>query len=325
MLNPLEHCLDRLHLNDNSQLLDRARFYHGQCSSKVPVVTFKGPNSQHVASIQLAYESLGLFGWNSKLAAELAGCTLKAYDMTMSAVRKHLNLQSTITFDTLGITFGSTALATHSQDLWTHFVQQHISKLGPAQQLSAKDQLSTALWKAAAFYVCAKAVGVQIDKSKLQSVCTCGASEFNKSVKLIKEECKAKLIELKTQSTDDSRPTRKRKTRRNDDEEDTVDAANSDDTKDANTTTPAKSKKTRSTKSGTAAASSSSSSTATSSSSIPKSSTKQKASVLLKKTSNKKGAVSGIVSMINLQDYRSSQRYMDYLSWEQNIKQQLSH
>lgn len=80
----------------------------------------------------------------------------------MSAVRKHLNLQSTITFDTLGITFGSTALATHSQDLWAHFVQQHISKLGPAQQVSAKDQLSTALWKAAAFYVCAKAVGVSL-------------------------------------------------------------------------------------------------------------------------------------------------------------------
>lgn len=152
-------------------------------------------------------------------------------------------------------------------------------------------------------------------------MCTCGASEFNKSVKLIKEECKAKLVELKTQSTDDSRSTRKRKARRNDDEEDTVDTVNSGDTKEPNTTTPPKSKKKKSTKSGTTAASSF---TEPLPPSIPKPSTKQKASVLLKKTASKKGAVSGIVSMINLQDYRSSQRYMDYLSWEQDIKQQLS-
>ncbi|KAI8331354.1 hypothetical protein BC941DRAFT_360518 [Chlamydoabsidia padenii] len=162
MLNPLDHCLERLHLNDNNQLLERAKYYQGQCSAKVPSITFKGPNSHHVASIHLAYESLGLFGWNNKLAAELAGCTPKAYDTTMSAVRKHLNLQSTITFDTLGVTFGSTALATHAQDLWTSFVKQHIKKMGPAQQISAKDQLNTAVWKAAAFYTCAKAVGVKL-------------------------------------------------------------------------------------------------------------------------------------------------------------------
>ncbi|ORZ09275.1 hypothetical protein BCR42DRAFT_334890 [Absidia repens] len=164
-MNPLNHCLERLHLGDNTKLLERAKQYQSQCASKVPVKTFKGPNSQHVISIQLAYESLGFYDWNSKLAPELAGCSPKAYDTTMSAVRKLLNLQSTITFDTLGVTFGSTTMATHAQDLWSTFVQQHINQLGPAQQVSVKKQLESALWKAAAFYVCAKAVGVsEIDE-----------------------------------------------------------------------------------------------------------------------------------------------------------------
>ncbi|KAI8092558.1 uncharacterized protein BX664DRAFT_327586 [Halteromyces radiatus] len=291
MSNPLDHCLERLHLTDNTKLRERAGYYQGQCSSKVPTRTFsKGPNSQHVISIQLAYESLGMFGWNSKLAAELAGCNQKTYESTLSAVRKHLNLKSTITFDTLGVAFGSTILATHAQDFYTFFVEQHIAKLGPAQQVSAKEQLNSAIWKAAAFYVCSKAVGTRLDKTKLQNLCTCGSIEFNKSVTLIQQECETKLEQLKKEFTVLTRSTRKRKAT-----ESVIEATNDNEGS-------IKEKKT------------SKNNNTTKTTIIPHSSTNNK----------KKNTVSGIVSMINLQDYRDSKKYKDYINWEQQIKQRLS-
>ncbi|ORX44573.1 hypothetical protein DM01DRAFT_264579 [Hesseltinella vesiculosa] len=168
MANPLDHCLERLHLKDDAMLRERSMYYQGQCQSKVPGSVFrKGPNSQPVISIQLAHESQGLFGFNHDLAAELAGCSVKMYESMVVAVRKHLGLASTVTFDTLGVAFGSVSLAQEAYDLWHVFTEQHISKLSPAAKSTARQQFQDqGKWKAAVFYACAKAHGVSVDSSQ---------------------------------------------------------------------------------------------------------------------------------------------------------------
>ncbi|KAI9303027.1 hypothetical protein BJ944DRAFT_166155 [Cunninghamella echinulata] len=163
MSKPLDHCLERLHLKEDTKLRERAEYYLGECMNKVPSKIFdKGPNCQLVISIQLAYESLGQFGWDTTLAAELAICSQKAYESTLTIVKKHLGLQTIITFETLGVTFGSTTLSSHAHNIWSYFIEKYLSSLGPAQQISVKEQLQQPVWKAATFYVCSRAVGVSI-------------------------------------------------------------------------------------------------------------------------------------------------------------------
>jgi hypothetical protein len=55
-MNPITHCLDRLHLGDNSKLKRKAEEFQGQLSSIPNKIFDKGPNLKPVISIQLAYE-----------------------------------------------------------------------------------------------------------------------------------------------------------------------------------------------------------------------------------------------------------------------------
>lgn len=59
--DPLSHCLQRLNLEDDQPLHERAIAMERQCS-KVPKKLFEaGPNLQYVVAIQLAYERYDWF------------------------------------------------------------------------------------------------------------------------------------------------------------------------------------------------------------------------------------------------------------------------
>lgn len=179
----LQHCLDRLSLGDDPPLLARAEAYQEKCSSKVPAKAFdKGPNCKPVICIQLACErychfwignaavadakslhtSLGkLDGWSDKLAAQLAGCRVSAYKNTVSMVKRCLNEKTHVSFESLGVTFGCTQMIARVEQLWEEFSQKYISSLSAVKRKTASEQLQEGAWKPAAFYLCAKALGVR--------------------------------------------------------------------------------------------------------------------------------------------------------------------
>ncbi|KAI7860520.1 hypothetical protein BDC45DRAFT_430765 [Circinella umbellata] len=161
--NPLIHCLDRLHLKDDNKLQQRAEKFQRQLESNVPPKVFNaGPNCKTVLAIHMASESLSRTDWDNSLAAQLAGCTKRAYENTVSIVRKALQLQPTVTFESLGVTFGCTTMISQVQKLWDSFSTKYISQMSVAQQTTAKQELDQPSWKGAVFYTCAKAFGVSL-------------------------------------------------------------------------------------------------------------------------------------------------------------------
>ncbi|KAI9322452.1 hypothetical protein BX666DRAFT_617877 [Dichotomocladium elegans] len=174
--NPLVHCLDRLNLGDDQRLLQRAEYYQGLCSSRIPVKVFdKGPNCKAVVAIQLAAESLLLGNdWDTKLAAQLAGCTKRGYESTLSNVRKSLNLQPNVSLDTLGVAFGCTTMVPLVKTLWEEFAPAYLARLRGAQRQIAKEELEQQpAWKGAVFYACAKALGVSMSEANASDYVGC--------------------------------------------------------------------------------------------------------------------------------------------------------
>jgi hypothetical protein len=56
MANPIAHCLERLNLEDESKVKQRAEQFQGQLSNLPSKLFAKGPNLKSVICIQLAYE-----------------------------------------------------------------------------------------------------------------------------------------------------------------------------------------------------------------------------------------------------------------------------
>ncbi|CDH60458.1 hypothetical protein RO3G_08538 [Lichtheimia corymbifera JMRC:FSU:9682] len=304
--NPLVHCLDRLNLGDDSSLRARAESVYGQCA-KVPTKIFDmGPNCRPVVAIQLACESLSQHhGWDTKLAAQLAGCTKRQYENTVSTVRKSLNLQPNVSLDSLAVAFGSSTMLSKITRVWDDFSKEYLSTIPRAQRTQASRELNDVpAWKGALFFTCAKTLGQNIGKTKLQDMCACTATEINKYIKVINDICKEDLEKLKEKETSSQSTRVTRRTRRRaEDEEEHVQLS---DTK----------RRKRSTKEA------STSTTTTSSKSIDKISTKKPAAnnTTTTATSNPR---SGIVSMISHQHYKDTRRYKDYIAWSDALRQQL--
>lgn len=160
--NPLVHCLDRLNLGDDPSLRARAESVYGQCA-KVPTKIFDmGPNCRPVVAIQLACESLSQHhGWDTKLAAQLAGCTKRQYENTVSTVRKSLNLQPNVSLDSLAVAFGSSTMLSKITRVWDDFSKEYLSTIPRAQRTQASRELNDVpAWKGALFFTCAKTLGV---------------------------------------------------------------------------------------------------------------------------------------------------------------------
>ncbi|KAI8063744.1 hypothetical protein BC940DRAFT_306763 [Gongronella butleri] len=296
MASPLDHCLDRLHLKDNTRLREKAVHFQAQCQATIPASVFrKGPNSLHVVSIQLAHESLGLHDWDNAVAAELAMCSARDYASIVASVRKQLHVATKVRFETLGVRFGSTALAQQAADLFDAFTEQHVGKLAPASRADARRQFADeGKWKAAMFYACARANGVALDKAMLQSVCSCDAKEFGRSTKLIQAECKEQLSEIKA-----TKPARSRRAKN----------AGKTPSKEASASSSTTSK-----------ASSKKAAAPSTSKKRPADRKKEKELEMSKKLRLTRAS---IPTMINDQDYRASTRYQDYLNWEKSIRQRM--
>ncbi|KAI8088069.1 uncharacterized protein B0P05DRAFT_464975 [Gilbertella persicaria] len=160
MSNLITHCLERLNLEDADKVKARAEQFYGQLSS-LPVKLFdKGPNLKAAISIQLAYESLGHHDWSIKLACQLAGCTASAYDTALSNVRKQLNIQPSVTFDSLCVVLGSTTMLNPVRELWESFNTTYLEQFKGIKRANAEKELELPCWKGAVMYCCAKAFGV---------------------------------------------------------------------------------------------------------------------------------------------------------------------
>ena len=98
-----------------------------------------------------------------KLGAQLAGCTLSAYESVLRIVRQQLNLQNKVTLDMLAVALGSTTMLTHANDLWQDFSTNYLNKLTGAKKLNAQKELEDSCWKGAIMYICAKSFGVSVE------------------------------------------------------------------------------------------------------------------------------------------------------------------
>lgn len=56
MATPIVHCLERLNLEDDTKVKQRAEQFQGQLSGLPAKLFDKGPNCKVVVCIQLAYE-----------------------------------------------------------------------------------------------------------------------------------------------------------------------------------------------------------------------------------------------------------------------------
>ncbi|KAI7871630.1 hypothetical protein BDF14DRAFT_1763045 [Spinellus fusiger] len=292
----LMHCLERLHLGDDTELLEKADHFHSQCTTHVSSRVFgKGPQIKSVISIHLAYENLGRRTWDSKLAAELSGCKPSVYDSAVVLVRKSLHIVPTVSFESLAVALGCTTMMSQIQELWSTFQQTYLGQLSAAKRISAQEELTQTVWKGATVYVCAKAFGESITKGHLQSMCACSPVELTKSIKTMQEQCKTFIGALKKKSTHTlTKPSEKRK--------------RGEDAENDSTCTSA-SKKTK----------------------VPKEkgstvslTTKRLENDLPVRRLERNKPISGIVSMIPRQDYKHTQRYKEYLEWHQGLVARLS-
>ncbi|KAI7896602.1 uncharacterized protein EV154DRAFT_411116 [Mucor mucedo] len=168
MANPITHCLDRLNLGDNTKVKQRAEEFLGQLSNIPNKIFDKGPYLKAVICIQLAYESLKNYDWDAKIASQLAGCALSAYEQALSITRKQLNLQTKVTLDMLAVALGSTTMLSQANILWEAFLTKYLGKLSGAKKVNAQAEIEQSCWKGAIMYTCAKAFGVSM--TRLQRV-----------------------------------------------------------------------------------------------------------------------------------------------------------
>ncbi|KAG1554011.1 hypothetical protein G6F49_008181 [Rhizopus delemar] len=261
MSSTLKNCLQRLHLNEDKKLESEAQEIIGRFYPLPPKLFNKGPNCKPVIAIHLAYESLQMYDWNIKLAAELAGCSVKAYESVLSTVRKQLNIYPSVKLSTLAVALGSTTMQTYANTLWDDFIKRYKDTLTGAKKSNIDDELKLSCWKGAVMFCCAKAFGDKLNKDKLYQLCSCSLTELNRCIKIVNDVCSKQLAKFKEQKS----TTSKKKRLVEEAEEETNKSR-----KRANTT-----------------------------------------------------PVSGIVSMIDHRDYKSTRRYRDYTAWHTRMIDQL--
>ncbi|CEP13962.1 hypothetical protein [Parasitella parasitica] len=281
MANPIAHCLERLNLQDDKRLKQKAVEFQGQLSNVPAKIFDKGPNCKVVVCIQLAYESLGNYDWNLKLGSQLAGCKTSAYEAALSIARQRLNIQPTINFEALTVALGSSTMLNPVKQLWAIFEEAYQEQFTGATKLSAKKELKLPCWKGAVIFSCAKAFGEHLSKEKLHELCACTKTDLTKCIKIVEKTCAAKLGELKISTTKSTRNKRSRKQSEGDDEKDSDVEPMDIDGKNRN---PDHKK------------------------AIPKKAAKP---------------VSGIVSMINQQDYTTTKRFKEFSQWKSLMIDQL--
>lgn len=106
------------------------------------------------------------YDWDVKLASQLSGCTASAYETCLSLVRQQLNIQPTVTFDTLLVALGSTTMSKPVLELWDEFSGAYLEQFAGARKINASKEIESSSWKGAIVFLCAKAFGVRKIKKK---------------------------------------------------------------------------------------------------------------------------------------------------------------
>jgi lipid II:glycine glycyltransferase (peptidoglycan interpeptide bridge formation enzyme) len=130
-----------------------------------------------------------------------------------------------------------------------------------------------------------------LDKDRLHALCGCSTAELNKSIKVVKATCDETILELKNQSTSVARSSRRGKGSIEEaGKEEKKQKEKAGDTKKATIATQSKKRKLM---------------------------VEEPIKVIIK-------PVSGIVSMINHQDYLKTKRYAEYKKWKSNLINELT-
>ncbi|KAI9283220.1 hypothetical protein BY458DRAFT_3653 [Sporodiniella umbellata] len=207
MSSGLRDCLERLHLGDNKRVFSQSERHLAKLNSLAGKALNKGPNCKPVVAIQLACEDLQLYDWNLNLAAQLAGCSVKAYGEVLSAARKQLDIQPAIAMNTLVTALGSTTMLSFAESLWAEFEERYRASLTGEKKNNVDEELRLSCWKGAIVFCCAKAFSDKLSKDSLCRLCSCSQKELNACIKIVESTCSKKLGEMK----EDSRtPKRKR-------------------------------------------------------------------------------------------------------------------
>lgn len=133
-----------------------------------------------------------------------------------------------------------------------------------------------------------------MDKNQLHTICGCSTMELNKCIKVVRETCDKYISKLKNESTTVGRPTRKRANKELISE---GEAPSTKSTRDNNNN----SKKRKVT---------------------VKKDQNDEVKTVVKKPKSK--PVSGIVSMINHQDYTKTKKFTEYKNWKSKLIQELN-
>lgn len=113
-----------------------------------------------VHSLILYSFSLGITDFDQTIATRLAMCTPTTYANTLNGVRKCLNIQPKVTMKTIGVALGCTSMIPYVEKFFEEFRARFLESLSAAKRIAAGDDLELASWKASAFYICSKALGV---------------------------------------------------------------------------------------------------------------------------------------------------------------------
>ncbi|CAG8544362.1 11314_t:CDS:2 [Paraglomus brasilianum] len=205
---------------ENSPVVEKAIQLLQRVNAMCPGNRIKhGATCKPLICIQIACELYGI-AINQKNVLKLAHTTKANYLSALDYVKSILNVESkTITFQALGVQWGCQMITPHAEMVFEQFKKEWDSKLTAAERCTidwGKD-----VYKTATFWLCCKAIGVQLNKRKLieSSGFKTTLRDLNKHIKLVEEATKPLLAELAARKHDG----RKRKNDTIDDDDNSED------------------------------------------------------------------------------------------------------
>ncbi|KAJ1962544.1 Origin of replication complex subunit 6 [Dispira parvispora] len=202
VLTPL---LAHLGFDFNPVLLSQSAMLLQQLNVMLPPTAARSTASARpLVCIQLACENLMLEVSTNKLLL-LSGLSRAHYANLFRQARQRLGLDEPITLEQLAVQFGSVQLVPQAEWLKQAFVEAYLPTLSAANRSNFQSNSPALI--GACFYLCCKAAGGRIDRTKVILRCDTSVREFNQYITLLKATVSDKLEQLDTKQNNKSDTT----------------------------------------------------------------------------------------------------------------------
>ncbi|KAJ1655608.1 Origin of replication complex subunit 6 [Dispira simplex] len=202
VLTPL---LTHLGFGFNPALLSQSAMLLQQLNVMLPPTAARSTASARpLVCIQLACENLMEEVSTTKLLL-LSGLSRAHYANLFRQARQRLGLDQPITLEQLAVQFGSMQLVSQAEWLKQAFVDAYLPTLSAAHRSNFQSNSPALI--GACFYLCCKAAGGRIDKTKVVLRCDTSVREFTQYVTLLKTTVADKLKQLDTKQNNKSDST----------------------------------------------------------------------------------------------------------------------